>query len=98
MVIFFIALLLFCFSISNALTRIFVAISSVLVVALVGGCIWADWESTENDEIWKISVSALRRTRGDLSERIKSFNPFYPRRVPEHDNISLADRPGEVRV
>lgn len=97
MVIFFIALLLFCFSISNTLTRIFVAISSVLLVVLVGGCIWTDWESTENDQIWKVSVSAFQRTRGDLSKRIKGFNPFHPR-VPEHNNIPLTDRQGEVRV
>ena len=98
MVVFFIALLLFCFSISNPLTRIFVAISSVLVVALVGGCIWTAWESTENGEIWQISLSALRRTRSVLSERVKGLNLFHTRRVPEGDNITLTDQQAEVGV
>ena len=98
MVIFFVALLLFCFSISNSPTRIFVAISSVDLVTLVGWCIWLAWETTENDEIWKVSVLAFRRTRGDLFKRMKGFNPFRPRRAPEHNDIPLTDRQDEVRV
>lgn len=39
MVTFFIGLLLFCFNISNASTRIFVAVTSVVVLVLVGWCI-----------------------------------------------------------
>ncbi|KAH9003499.1 hypothetical protein EDB86DRAFT_2826626 [Lactarius hatsudake] len=39
MVTFFVALLLFCFGTSNTLTRIFVAVTSAVVVVLVGWCI-----------------------------------------------------------
>ena len=98
MVIFFVALLLFCFSISNSPTRIFLAISSVLLITLVGWSIWLAWETTENDELWKVSVLAFRRTRSDLSKRLKGFNPFRPRRAPEHNNIPLTDRHNGVRV
>ena len=85
MVIFFVALLLFCFSISNSPTRIIVAISSVVLVTLVGWSVWLAWETTENDEIWQSSMSAFRRTFRDLSERVKGvyLNPFSPRRVSE---------------
>ena len=98
MVVFFIALLLFCVTISNSLTRIFVAISSFLVVALVGGCIWTAWGSAENDQIWQISLSAFRRTRGVLSERVKGLDLFHTRRASDGGNITSTDRQGEVGV
>ena len=100
MVIFFVALLLFCFSISNTLTRIFVAIMSVLMGALIGWCIRTAWESTEQDDIWQMSLAVLRHTRIVLFERVKELNPFYARHVPQHDNtsITLADRLGEGGV
>ena len=95
MVIFFIGLLLFCFSISNPLTRIFVAISSVILAALIGWCIRTAWESTEDEDLWRDSLVVLRRTRGVLFERVKKFNPFLTRQVPQRDRISL-NRLGRV--
>jgi len=52
MVTFSIALLLFCFSISNPLTRIFVAVTSVIMAALIGWCIHGAWESSEEKGMW----------------------------------------------
>ena len=100
MVIFFVALLLFCFTISNILTRIFVAISSVLLATLIGWCIWTAWESAEDEDIWPDTLAVLRRTRGILFERVKELNPFctHSSRVSQHDNITLTDQLGDVRV
>jgi hypothetical protein len=97
MVIFFIALLLLCFRISNASTRIFVAIASVVMAALIGWCIRIVWESTEEEDVWRDSLIALRRTRGALFRRVKEFNPFHTRRFSRDDHIPLNGR-GEVRV
>ena len=49
---FSIALLLFCFSISNPLTRIFAAVTSVMVAALIGWCIRSAWESSDERGVW----------------------------------------------
>ena len=95
MVIFLVALLLFCFSISNVSTRIFVAISSVLVITLIGWCIRIIRQSTE-DNVWQNSLVVLRRTPGALFERIKYFNPFHTHRVLHGDTISLNSRLGEA--
>ena len=77
MVIFFIELLLFCFSISNHSTRIFVAIMSVLVAALIGWGVWTAWESEEDeDEVWEKSLAVFRRTHVALFERVKKFIHF----------------------
>jgi uncharacterized membrane protein YccC len=99
MVIFFIALLLLCFSISNLPTRVFVTIMSVLMGALIGWCIWLAWESREDERVWQDSLAVLRRTRTALFRRVKKFtNPFHTRRGPRDDHISMASRRGEVRV
>ena len=87
--IFFVALLHFCFTISNALTRIFAAIASVLVTTLVGCCIWTAWESTEGNGVRHKSFVVFRRTRDALFERVKGMNPFHTHRVLHHDHISL---------
>ncbi len=49
---FSIALLLLCFSISNLSTRIFVAVTSVMVAALIGWCIRTAWESSDESGVW----------------------------------------------
>jgi hypothetical protein len=102
MVIFFIALLIFCFRISNLGTRISVSIMSVLVAALIIWCIRTAWESTEGEDVWRDSLTVFRRARSDLFKRVKdfSFSPFRNRRVPRHvlqdGHISLTDRLGRV--
>jgi len=95
MVLFFIALLLFCFSISNCATRIAVTIMSVLVVTLIIWCIWTAWESTEGEDVWRDSLTVFRRTRDNLFKSVKNFNPFRTRSVPRL-HITLADRGGRV--
>lgn len=49
---FSIALLLFCFTISNPLTRIFSAVAGVVVTALIGWCIRSAWESSDERGLW----------------------------------------------
>jgi uncharacterized membrane protein YccC len=96
MVIFFIALLLLCFNISNVPTRVFVTISSVLLATLIGWCIRTAWESTEDEDVWQNSLVVFRRTRGALFERVKGFNPFHTHHVLHHDHMSLNSRLGEA--
>jgi hypothetical protein len=97
---FFIALLLFCFRISNLATRISVAIASALVAALIIWCIWTAWESTESEDVWRDSLVVFRRARINLFKRVKGFNPFRTRRVahhvPQDDQFTLTDRLGRV--
>jgi hypothetical protein len=100
MVIFFIALLLLCFTISNTSTRGFVAVISTLVAALIMWCIWTAWESAEDNDVWRKSLAALRRTRGDVSKSVKelfqdALRPFSIRRAPGdvHSTHSMTDRP-----
>src|ERR1700744_409883 len=104
MVMFFIALLLLCFTISNVSTRIFVVIMSVLVITLIGFCIRISWDLVDDDEVWRKSLAVLRRTArrtgGVLFERVNGFinDPFHTFRVPQDDHITLTGRLGEVRV
>ena len=96
--IFFIALLLFSFSISNIQTRIFVAIMSVFMATLIGWCIRTSWESNEDYDVWEKSVVVLRRTLRALFERVKEFNPFHTGHVLQDDRITLNSRLNEGRV
>ena len=101
MVIFFIALLLFCFKISNLATRISVSIMSVFVAILIIWCIRTAWETTDGEDVWKDSLVVFRRARSDLFKRVMDFNPFRARRalrhVPQDDHmITMADRVGRV--
>ena len=98
MVIFFVALLFFCFSISNASTRIFVAIMSVLVITFIVWCIRAAWEFTEDEYVWQNSVVVLQRTCALLLKPVKQLNPFHTRRLQQHDLITLNGRLDGVRV
>ena len=101
MVIFFIALLLFCFSISNRATRIAVSIMSVFVAVLIIWCIRTAWETTGED-VWRDNLNVFRRARGNLFKYVKDFNPFRARRPPRHvphpqdDQFTLTDRQGRV--
>jgi hypothetical protein len=105
MVIFSIALLLLCFTISNTLTRSFVAVMSTLIAALIMWCIRTAWESTEDFDVWHNNLVVLRRTRDNLYKRVKKLgrditDPFSTRR-PQEDvrsmrSISMSERPFEV--
>ncbi|KAI9438665.1 hypothetical protein H4582DRAFT_1814393, partial [Lactarius indigo] len=55
-VMFSIALLLLCFRISNPSTRVFVAVTSVMVAVLIGWCIRSAWESSDERGAWLRSL------------------------------------------
>ena len=62
MVTFFIALLLFSFCYSNILTRIIVAVASVMFSVLIAWCIQRAWESSDGREEWFHNlVPSIRR-------------------------------------
>jgi hypothetical protein len=103
MVIFFIALLLFCFTISNNPTRIAVSIMSALAAGLVIWGLRTAWESREDEDVFRDSLAALKRTRNGFVERVKEFkqdvlSPFSIRRGPVnvHGPHSMADRQLEL--
>ncbi|KAI0296395.1 hypothetical protein BC826DRAFT_232371 [Russula brevipes] len=96
-VIFFVALLLLCFTISNIPTRIFIGCTSVLVASLIVWCILVTWESGEREAVWYDSLAALRRTRRDLVEHVKQLGAgglglLPTRRAPQVDQNSYPDR------
>ena len=66
MAAFFVALLLFCFNISNKPTRISVAAMSITVVVLVGWSIQA-LESKLVKEVFHNNIAVLRRSRHKFS-------------------------------
>ena len=105
MVIFFIALLLLCFTISNASTRGFVAVMSALVSALILWCIRTAWESTDDIDVWHNNLVALRRTGDSLFKRVKKLGrdivgPFSTRRPQEElrsiRSFAMSERPFDV--
>jgi hypothetical protein len=62
---FFVALLLVCFGTSNLSTRIFIAVTSVMVAVLVGWCILWSWRSGDSGKVWFNSLLlSLRRAFG----------------------------------
>ncbi|KAF8257703.1 hypothetical protein EI94DRAFT_1817117 [Lactarius quietus] len=107
MATFSIALLLFCFSISNPSTRIFVAVTSVMVAALIGWCIRSAWESSDERGAWHSSLlpsvtRALGRVRVTFH---KVFNFRLPQENPSSFSLAqastvraLSDREGTEEV
>jgi len=105
MVMFFIALLLLSFNISNTSTRIFVGVMSTLVAALIMWCIRTAWKPTEKDDAWRESLVVLRRTRGNVSKNVKEFAQrvltlFSIRRAPGdvHSIHPMTDHPFDSPV
>ncbi|KAI0280238.1 hypothetical protein BGY98DRAFT_1061030 [Russula aff. rugulosa BPL654] len=96
---FFIALLLFCFTISNKATRISVAAVSIMVVMLVVWSIGAMAYELAR-EVSRNGLAVFRRTSRTLFKRVKDFNPFFTRRVPRHVpqdvQFTLTDRLGRA--
>ena len=93
MVTFFIALLLFCFTISNKSTRISVAVMSTLVVVLV---VWSmqALESELAKEVFYHSLAVLRRSRHRF---LPSFNRLFRTRAPvSQGSIQMATRQSGV--
>jgi len=52
MLMFFVALFLYCFSISNLRSRISIASTSLVVFAFFVGCLWIIWESSDKWAVW----------------------------------------------
>jgi hypothetical protein len=97
---FSIALLLFCFTISNVSTRIFVAIMSVFVATLIGWCLRISLEAIGGRYLWRESLVVLRRASRILFKRVKRLNPFHTRRatrVPQDDHITLTGQLRHIR-
>jgi len=95
MVVFFIGLMLLCFTISTTPTRAFVTATTIVLVSLVVWCIRTAWESTEDEDLWRNSLVVLRRTRDDLFRSVKqfgldTFRSFPPHRVPPAESIRSA--------
>jgi hypothetical protein len=84
MVIFFIALLLYCFNISNMSTRISVSVSSVMIAPLVVGCILICRRSSEDGELWQNSLKVLKRSLDGLFAPLKHFR-LRPARPNQND-------------
>jgi hypothetical protein len=107
MVIFSVALLLFCFTISNTSTRIATGTMSAVVAALVAWCIRTAWESGDTRGVRQDSLLTLRREGDRLFARLKHFvlvlipfRPFPTRRASEdvHSVHSMVDRQPEGGV
>jgi hypothetical protein len=71
MVTFFIALLLFCFYISNMPTRIVVAVSSVILTPPVIVCIVISWQTSDDGAPWRNRFTVLKRSGSRLFARIR---------------------------
>jgi len=102
MVIFSVALLLFCFTISNTSTRIATGTMSAVIVALVAWCIRTAWKSGDSRGLRQDSLLTLRRARDRLFARLKHFVLVLsiPLSPPEdvHNVHSMVDRQGQGGV
>ncbi|KAH9003497.1 hypothetical protein EDB86DRAFT_3039780 [Lactarius hatsudake] len=110
MVAFFVALLLFCFGTSNASTRIFVAVTSVVVAVPIGLCIKSPWGSSNAMEAWFsrliLSITHALDSTGATYHRIVALINFGPHRgspsSPTSDHAgsahSMPDHVGVVNV
>ena len=98
MATFFLALLLFCFTISNKATRISVIAMSIMVVILI---VWSVGvlEYKLAREVWQNNLAVFRRTGGNIFTCVKNFGTFRARHVPRHvpqDHFALSDLVGRV--
>ena len=91
---FFIALLLFSFHHSNTPTRIFVAVASAVLAALVGSCIRKAWESSDGREEWSSSLPSITRTFSYA--RVKCYNLFVFISRREHPSPHAADHADSI--
>jgi len=74
MLMFFIALFLYCFSISNLRSRISIASISVVMLAFFLVCVWTIWESSDTWGVWLYgfypSIARVVRPMGTLRRGI----------------------------
>jgi len=93
MVMFFVALLLVCLGTSNLPTRIFIAVTSVMMVVLVGWCILWSWRSGESGKVWFNSLP-LSLTRAFGATRVIGDYFFRLKSRQSRQSSSAGDHPG----
>ena len=105
MVTFSIALLLFCFVISNLWTQMFVGLTSAPMVFFTLWCLWTTWKSPSDREEWlhgfrRSIARALQRIRSSASSAlIKSFRDRLPSRAQDVVGVRSSTGPqGHVGV
>ncbi|KAH9050808.1 hypothetical protein EDB87DRAFT_1168343 [Lactarius vividus] len=101
MMSFFVALLLFCFCISNASTRIFVAVTSVVVAVLVVWCIQNTWGSTGDAmEAWFSGLLPFIMRTLDNARAVchRILASIYFRLRSESPSSAALDRAGSVHA
>jgi len=89
---FFVALFLYCFSISNLRSRISIASISLVVFAFFVGCLWIIWESSDKWAVWVDGVQVpspisrvLRALRPScLRDAAMSFRDCFRSRTTNH--------------
>ncbi|KAI9509036.1 hypothetical protein F5148DRAFT_814390 [Russula earlei] len=104
MVTFSVALLLFCFVVSNIWTRVFMSLMSAAAICFTIGCIWTTWESNNDGGVWLDGVQpsvthALEQSNASLQglvARIRSFAHHVVRSLRGHLGSRAADDVGNV--
>jgi len=96
MVTFSIALVLFCFVISNLWTQMFVGLTSAPMSFFTLWCLWITWKSPSDREVWlrglRPSIArALQRIRS--SALIKSFRDRLASRAQDVDGVHSSTGP-----
>ena len=73
MLMFFIALFLYCFSISNLRSRISIASISAVMLAFFLACVWTIWESSDTWGVWLYGVCpSIARLARDIARCLRS--------------------------
>ena len=96
MVLFFLALLLSCFTLSNGATRITVAVMSVIMSCLIVWSVLTAWQSDDDGEVVYYRYSfALKRAGHRILTSVKRFalsifRPRLPREYHTSSSHSLA--------
>ncbi|KAH8987915.1 hypothetical protein EDB92DRAFT_1104549 [Lactarius akahatsu] len=100
MMSFFVALLLFCFCISNASTRIFVAVTSVVVAVLVVWCIQNTQGSSDAMEAWFSGLlpSIMRTLDNARPTCHRILASIYSRPHSGSPSSATLDRAGSVHA
>jgi len=95
MVTFSIALLLFCFVISNLWTRIIVASTSTTMVFFTLWCLWSG-KSTSNRQVWLCGIrpSIARALQDIKSSALRAVEPFRNRPASHAQDVNIQSSTG----
>jgi len=91
MVTFSVALLLFCFVVSNLWTRIFVALISAPMVFFTLWCLWITWEFTNDREVWLrgFRPSIARALQGIRSSALRAVESLRNRPASHAQDVNV---------